>query len=102
MTNKQTVPICIPSWKRYSNNKSLELLLKISRTKDVYVFVREEELESYKTSYPEFNYVALRDVAGLADTRQAIHDFCFDRGCNYYVDMDDDITSIGYKTEENV
>ena len=93
-------PICIPSYRR----PSVEANVTLRRFRDtgsealaeaVKVFVRPEELEAYRASFPMFEYVALPPVNGLASTRQAIADYMLKIGRPRYIDMDDDITTLG-------
>lgn len=92
------IPICIPSYRRSLTSKTLNLLRRNRIFEDVFVFVREEELNSYLSNFGEFTYVPIAGVKGLAGTRQIIFDFCKER-YEYYIDMDDDITSVQYRPD---
>ena len=95
------MPICIPSWKRWSRaeNKTMSIIEECcsSDLRDrVRVFVRADQERQYRESFPEASIVVLPEVNGLATTRQFIADYTLDvLRSPYCIDMDDDITSMG-------
>lgn len=95
------IPICIPSYRRWDRkaNKTLDIIEKCCSQQlreRTYVFVRREQADLYRQSFPEFNLVVLPEVKGLSTTRQFIADYTLDvLDSPYCIDMDDDITGIG-------
>lgn len=98
----EAFPICIPSYKRWDRDANRTLTKVIEPCSDdlknnVFVFVRGEQADQYKQSYPWAHLVELPPVNGLAGTRQYIQDYVLDiLGEPYFIDMDDDIQSLHY------
>lgn len=95
-------PVCIPSYKRW-DRKSNKTIVNIIENcdeeiqKSTYVFVRMEQEQQYKQSFPNINIVVLPKVNGLAGTRQYIQDYVISSLKKpYFIDMDDDITQLKY------
>ena len=98
--DNELYPICIPSYRRPSADDNVTLRKFRDSGSDkiaerVKVFVRAEEQDAYDESFPMFETVRLPEVHGLASTRQAIADYMLEIGQPRYIDMDDDITTIG-------
>ena len=103
------MPICIPSYMRYErkSNKTLTSLIEKCDEeiqKNTYVFVRREQAEQYKESFPSVNIISLPEINGLAlaTTRQYMQDFvAYELKQPYCVDMDDDINDLKFVYHEN-
>ena len=95
------IPICILSWKRWerSENKTMTIIDEYcseQMQERTFLFVRAEQEEQYRRSFPKANIVVLPHVEGLSMTRQFIADYTLDElGSPYCIDVDDDITAIG-------
>lgn len=99
-TPYELYPICIPSYHRPTADQNVTLRRfrdsgSDEIAKNVKVFVRAEEEDAYAESFPMFEIVRLPEVHGLASTRQAIADYMLAAGQPRYIDMDDDITTVG-------
>lgn len=68
------IPICVPSYKRWDRkqNKTLDIIDRFcskQMLERTYVFVRREQYDLYRKSFPNFKIVELPDVGGLSTTR---------------------------------
>ena len=73
-------PICIPSYKRWDRkeNKTITGIIEKCDAElqaSTHVFVRAEQEQAYRESFPTVNIVVLPEVHGLAGTRQYIQDY---------------------------
>ena len=100
-------PICIPSYKRWDrkDNKTMSRIIECADEevqRMTILFVRREQQKQYKDNYPNTKIVVLPKVNGLASTRQFIEDYVYQvLKRPYFIDMDDDITSLGAVVLEN-
>ena len=84
---------CIPSKGRsqYMKTKTLALLEKHSISKkDIYIFVSESELDTYKLALPEYQIIKGSDT--ISKQRQAISNY-FPRN-EFIVSLDDDVADV--------
>lgn len=96
---KELFPICIPSYKRWKRKDNTTVAKIVERSDDeirekTILFVRGDQADLYKKEYPNIKIVVLPSVGGLASTRQFIEDYMFENGFPYFIDIDDDITSL--------
>jgi hypothetical protein len=84
--------ICIPSYGRADNQKTLRFLNDVQYPKDlIYIFVAsEDERQAYERTCPGYHIVV--GVPGLRDQRNFISDWLQED--EIYISMDDDIDGI--------
>ena len=85
--------IAIPSRERALNisNKTLKLLNKYSiDIQRIFIFVKEDELETYKKELPNYNIICGSDT--ISKQRESISDY-FEEN-ELIVSLDDDVTDI--------
>lgn len=93
-------PICIPSYKRWDTKDNTTLSLIKQCDQDIqastFVFVRQEQLKQYKSSFDFVNIVPLpKEINGLAGTREYICWFVLNvLKQDVFMDLDDDIKYI--------
>lgn len=94
--NESIIPIAIPSYKR-PEARLLKTLSSTDYPGRVMVFVRKEELKSYKSVWGDrFEFVPLRGVRNLGETRAEMVNWCLDNDISEIIMMDDDITAFDY------
>lgn len=100
-------PICIPSYLRWDrkDNKTMAKIIEQSDEeiqRSTILFVRKEQEREYRKNYTKTKIVVLPKVNGLASTRQYIEDYMYEELKQpYFLDIDDDITSLGAVVLEN-
>ena len=108
---KRILPICIPSYKRWNHRDSITLSKLFMGCSEelrdhVYVFVREDQLDSYILSYAGcgYHFVPLPKMSGvkLADTLQYMLDWAKENRMPHIMSLDDDITHLYFLYRDGV
>ena len=94
--DESIIPITIPSYKR-PKARLLKTLSSAKYPGRVVVFVRKEEFKSYRATWGDkFEFVALKGVQNIGETRAAIVDWCVENRIPQIFMMDDDINELDF------
>ena len=101
MSDREVPHIFVPSYMRPNFASAQRIFSTFSEEslKRVHIVVRPEQADAYRKANPSLDIIPIADdveVNGLASTRQFIFDEAVRRRYKIIIDMDDDITLLGF------